>query len=76
MIHNRGSAVAAMVRLSLLEEAHGRRVLPTLYSDNYLWLLPGESRTVDLSWPSEAGSSRRPVLTAQAYNSPVTTLRG
>ncbi|MEU9963465.1 discoidin domain-containing protein [Streptomyces malaysiensis] len=76
VIHNRGSAVAAMVRLSLLEEAHGRRVLPTLYSDNYLWLLPGESRTVDLSWPSEAGSSRRPVLTAQAYNSPVTTLRG
>ncbi|WP_372506111.1 galactose-binding domain-containing protein [Streptomyces malaysiensis] len=76
VIHNRGSAVAAMVRLSLLEEAHGRRVLPTLYSDNYLWLLPGESRTVGLSWPSEAGSSRRPVLTAQAYNSPVTTLRG
>ncbi|MFJ1870603.1 discoidin domain-containing protein [Streptomyces chartreusis] len=75
-IHNRGSAVAAMVRLSLLEEDHGRRVLPTLYSDNYLWLLPGESRQVTLSWPAEACSSRHPVLTAQAYNSPVTTLRG
>ncbi len=65
-----------MVRLSLLEEAGGRRVLPTLYSDNYLWLLPGESRTVRLSWPAEACASRTPVLTAQAYNSPVATLRG
>ncbi|MEV7809300.1 discoidin domain-containing protein [Streptomyces flaveolus] len=76
VIRNQGSAVAAMVRLSLLEDAHGRRVLPTLYSDNYLWLLPGESRTVRLSWPAGAGSARRPVLTAEAYNSPVATLRG
>ncbi|MFI9726168.1 discoidin domain-containing protein [Streptomyces sp. NPDC052092] len=75
-VHNAGAAVAAMVRLSLLEEAGGRRVLPTLYSDNYLWLLPGESRTVRLSWPAEACASRTPVLTAQAYNSPVATLRG
>ncbi|MCP9999374.1 discoidin domain-containing protein [Streptomyces werraensis] len=75
-VHNGGAAVAAMVRLSLLEDAGGRRVLPTLYSDNYLWLLPGESRTVRLSWPAGACASRTPVLTAQAYNSPVTTLRG
>ncbi|MGW5665795.1 discoidin domain-containing protein [Streptomyces sp. NPDC003758] len=76
VIRNQGSAVAAMVRLSLLEDPHGRRVLPTLYSDNYLWLLPGESRTVRLSWPTAACSSRHPVLTAEAYNSPVATLRG
>jgi hypothetical protein len=75
-VHNRGSSVAAMVRLSLLEGDGGRRVLPTLYSDNYLWLLPGESRRVTVSWPSTASTSRRPVLTAQAYNSAVTTLRG
>ncbi|GAA1671266.1 discoidin domain-containing protein [Streptomyces yatensis] len=75
-IRNRGSSVAAMVRLSLLERPNGPRVLPTLYGDNYLWLLPGESRTVELSWPSTAGSPRHPVLTAQAYNSPVATLRG
>ncbi|MPY33112.1 glycoside hydrolase [Streptomyces adustus] len=76
VVRNHGSAVAAMVRLSLLEDTDGRRVLPTLYSDNYLWLLPGESRTVQLSWPEGACSSRHPVLTAEAYNSPVMTLRG
>lgn len=76
VVRNQGSAVAAMVRLSLLEEPGGHRVLPTLYSDNYLWLLPGESRTVRLSWPADATSVRHPVLTAQAYHSPVATLRG
>ncbi|EGJ73428.1 putative glycosyl hydrolase [Streptomyces sp. Tu6071] len=45
-VGNRGRAVAAMTRLSLREARGGDRVLPTLYSDNYLWLLPGESRTV------------------------------
>lgn len=38
-VRNRGSMVAAMVRLSLLDQ-DGTRVLPTLYDDNYLWLPP------------------------------------
>ena len=59
-VSNRGSAVAAMVRLSLLDERSGERVLPTLYSDNYVWLLPGESRTFTLSWPAESLPSGRP----------------
>jgi hypothetical protein len=49
-LHNEGSAVAAMVVLSLRDRASGQRILPTLYSDNYLWLLPGETRDVTLSW--------------------------
>ncbi|MFF2521122.1 discoidin domain-containing protein [Streptomyces liangshanensis] len=67
-VHNRGSAVAAMVRLSLLDATSGERVLPTLYSDNYVWLLPGESRSVTLSWPAEALPSGRPALRTEGYN--------
>ncbi|MEV6765922.1 discoidin domain-containing protein [Streptomyces sp. NPDC051105] len=74
-VRNRGSAVAAMVRLSLVDEAGGHRVLPTLYSHNYLWLLPGESQTVTLSWPSAALPSRRPALRVEAYNGRATTIR-
>ena len=62
-------AVAAMVRLSLTDGATGHRVLPTLYSHNYLWLLPGESQTVTLSWPARALASGHPLLTVEAYNS-------
>ncbi|WP_432043306.1 discoidin domain-containing protein [Streptomyces cadmiisoli] len=68
-VRNRGSVVAAMVRLSLLDDKKGGRVLPTQYSDNYLWLLPGESRTVTLSWPENAPHSDHPVVQAEAYNS-------
>ncbi|WP_406601573.1 glycoside hydrolase family 2 protein [Lentzea miocenica] len=42
------------------------RVLPTLYSDNYFWLLPGESRTVTID---PRRSVRTPRLLAEAYNS-------
>ncbi|SCE21733.1 F5/8 type C domain-containing protein [Streptomyces sp. DvalAA-14] len=74
-VTNRGSAVAAMVRLALLDDRSGERVLPTLYGDNYLWLLPGESRTVTLSWPADALASGRPALRVEGYNVPRTVSR-
>ena len=45
VVKNTGKTVAAMVRLSLREHNGKDRVLPTLYGDNYFWLLPGGSRT-------------------------------
>lgn len=67
-VRNQGSAVAAMVRLSLLDAHGGDRVLPTLYGDNYVWLLPGEARTVTLSWAAGALPSGRGMLHAEGYN--------
>ncbi|MBP0458926.1 discoidin domain-containing protein [Streptomyces montanisoli] len=75
-VHNRGAAVASMVRLSLLDAHSGDRVLPTLYGDNYLWLLPGESRTVTLSWPAAALRSGRPALRTEGYNAARAVTRG
>jgi hypothetical protein len=72
-IENRGAAVAAMVRVSLVDDKSGKRVLPTLYSDNYLWLLPGESRTVTLSWPARAvPAGGRPAVRVEGCNAPRT----
>ncbi|MFC0110219.1 discoidin domain-containing protein [Kibdelosporangium aridum] len=65
-IRNTGKTVAAMVRLSLRERNGTDRVLPTLYGDNYFWLLPGESRTVTIN-PQRSAS--HPRLLAEAYNS-------
>ncbi|MBY8881431.1 discoidin domain-containing protein [Actinacidiphila acidipaludis] len=75
-LRNRGSSVAAMVRLSLLKGTTDERVLPTLYGDNYLWLLPGESRTVTISWPAASLPSGRPSLRVEGYNVPRTVTRG
>jgi hypothetical protein len=47
-IRNDGPSVAPLIRLSL-RDRDGERVLPALYSDNYFWLLPGESRAVTVT---------------------------
>ncbi|WP_225850733.1 discoidin domain-containing protein [Streptomyces sp. HPF1205] len=67
-LRNQGRSVAAMVRLSLVDADGGARVLPTLYGDNYLWLLPGESRAVTVSWPAAGLPSGRPALRVDGYN--------
>ncbi|MFC8515375.1 discoidin domain-containing protein [Streptomyces sp. NPDC057257] len=70
-LRNRGSSVAAMVRVSLRDARTGRRVLPALYSDNYLWLLPGESGPLSVSWPADVPGAARPRLQVEGYNVPV-----
>jgi hypothetical protein len=67
VVKNTGKTVAAMVRLSLRERNGKDRVLPTLYGDNYFWLLPGESKTVSVA-PRKSVSSPR--LLVEGYNVP------
>jgi Exo-beta-D-glucosaminidase Ig-fold domain/F5/8 type C domain len=66
---NEGHAVAAMVVLSLRDRSSGQRILPTLYSENYLWLLPGETRDVTLSW-SASLEHFAPQVLVNGYNLP------
>ena len=46
-VHN-GDIPALSVRLRLIGE-NGRAILPIFYSDNYLMLMPGESRIITAS---------------------------
>jgi hypothetical protein len=66
-VTNRGSSVAALIRLAVRDD-RGERVLPARYDDNYFWLLPGETRRVTLSWPGRLGRSRGVRVSAEAYN--------
>ncbi|MCZ8325853.1 MAG: glycoside hydrolase family 2 [Sphingomonadaceae bacterium] len=52
-VTNAGSVPALMVKLSLLD-ATGARILPAYWSDNYVSLLPGETRTVTIRAPKAA----------------------
>ena len=51
-VRNKGKVPATFLRLNL-KGADGEQILPALYSDNYLTLMPGETRTVTISWKSE-----------------------
>lgn len=46
---NTGAMPALMLRLNL-KGSDGEQILPVVYSDNYLHLLPGESRTITVDW--------------------------
>ncbi|MBV8971771.1 MAG: beta galactosidase jelly roll domain-containing protein [Sphingomonadaceae bacterium] len=48
---NTGAAPALEAKLTLLDAA-GARILPAYYSDNYVSLLPGERRTIDVAFPA------------------------
>ncbi len=62
---NQGSAAALAVKITLLDEA-GVRVLPVYYDDNYVALLPGESRRIEVLCP--AGSGRCAKVAIRGWN--------
>jgi hypothetical protein len=49
---NTGSVVSLQNKLTLLTAADGSRILPAYFSDNYVSLLPGETRTVTIEYPA------------------------
>jgi Exo-beta-D-glucosaminidase Ig-fold domain len=46
----RAKGIAFAVRVQALRAVDGERILPALQDDNYFTLLPGESRTVEISF--------------------------
>jgi hypothetical protein len=54
LLTNRGRAPALAAKITMLDE-HGARVLPVYYDDNYVSLLPGESRRIEVLCPANSG---------------------
>jgi hypothetical protein len=65
-LRNTGSTTAAMLTFSLREKKSGERILPAFYSENYLWLLPGESQTITVSWDQTGPGAAE--LVVDGYN--------
>jgi Exo-beta-D-glucosaminidase Ig-fold domain/Glycosyl hydrolases family 2/Concanavalin A-like lectin/glucanases superfamily/Glycosyl hydrolases family 2, TIM barrel domain/Glycosyl hydrolases family 2, sugar binding domain len=53
-MRNTGSVVSLANKLTLLNAADGSRILPVYYSDNYVSLLPGERREIEVEYPLKA----------------------
>ena len=53
---NSGTSVAIATKLTLKDSTSGERILPAYYSDNYVSILPGETKTIDIAFP--AGSAK------------------
>jgi hypothetical protein len=70
---NTGSVVSIADKLTLLNAADGSRILPAYYSDNYVSLLPGESRKIEIAYPAKpAGGAAQ--LAIRGWNIPTHTV--
>lgn len=67
VLKNTSSTPALMMRLNL-KGSDGRQILPVVYSDNYFHLMPGESKTVSVSYREEDGRGTTPEIEVEGYN--------
>jgi len=67
-LHNpAGGPVAFFNRLSLVDPATKKRVLPVFYSDNYVSVVPGESKTITMEYQAVPGQ-KTPEVTVEGWN--------
>lgn len=71
-LENRGSSAALENKLTLLDSM-GARILPAYYSDNYVSLLPGESREIEIEYPATAAQGT-PKLSIRGWSLTSATL--
>jgi beta-mannosidase len=60
--------IAVMAHVQLRNQRDNRRVLPVTYSENYVSLLPGESRTIAIEAASEDLGGARPLVVVDGWN--------
>jgi exo-1,4-beta-D-glucosaminidase len=64
---NPGAVLAFFVRVRLLGPA-GDEVLPTLWEDNFVSLLPGETRTLVARWRAVDAGGATPIVAVDGWN--------
>jgi len=66
-LQNKGTAAALANKLTLVNASDKLRILPAYYSDNYVSLLPGETREVEIEYPAQAAKGE-PQVNLRGWN--------
>ncbi|MGA9670716.1 MAG: discoidin domain-containing protein [Terracidiphilus sp.] len=67
-LNNVSAAPALMVRVKAVRETSGDLILPALYDDNYLALMPGERRTIHIALENADTRGQKPRVIVEGYN--------
>jgi len=67
-LHNSSKTPALLVRLKAVREKSGDRILPALYSDNYISLMPGGRRTIVTEVRQADTRGERPRIAIEGFN--------
>jgi exo-1,4-beta-D-glucosaminidase len=68
MLENPSKAVAFFVRLKVTKGAGGEEILPVIWQDNYISLLPGEKRDVTAIYRSAELGAATPTVEVSGWN--------
>jgi hypothetical protein len=66
-LENTGNSAAIETTLTLLGSDGTTRILPAYYGDNYISLLPGETKEIEIESPSGAAATN-PTLGVRGWN--------
>jgi hypothetical protein len=61
-VRNTSTTPALMVRIQAIREKSGDRILPAIYSDNYIALMPAESQTITTELKEIDTRGEKPVI--------------
>lgn len=67
-LRNTTDTPALMVRLKVVRRNSGDRILPVLYDDNYISLMPGEERTIEMQLFNADTRGERPAVVVSGFN--------
>jgi mannosylglycoprotein endo-beta-mannosidase len=67
-LQNPTDTIALMTHLQLHQRQSGKRVLPVFYSDNYITLVPKESRTITIQAATKDLENDAPLLMIDGFN--------
>jgi hypothetical protein len=68
VLTNSSPAVALMVRLKAVREKTGDRILPAVYSDGYVALMPGEQRSITTELRDADTRGEKPAILVEGFN--------
>lgn len=66
-LKNSTATTALAIKLTLQNASTGTRILPAYFSDNYISLLPGETRSIAIEYPKDAKKSS-PQMAIRGWN--------
>jgi hypothetical protein len=67
-LSNSSSTPALMVRVKAVRQKSGDRILPAIYSDNYVALMPGEKHSIQTELEDADARGERPQIVVEGFN--------
>jgi hypothetical protein len=67
-LHNDSNQPALMVRLKAVRSRSGDRILPAFYSDNYVFLIPGEWQSIHTELADADARGENPRIIVEGFN--------